>query len=76
MSRIMHSQSNTIGCISPSMCFSTSVGIDNLAINGLVLQVEAFIVLLDHFILILLLQREANCKRENTYNSENTTKVY
>jgi hypothetical protein len=48
-SRISHSQSKTKDYISPSMCFSTSAGIDNLAINGFILLVEAFIVLLDHF---------------------------
>jgi hypothetical protein len=40
------------------MCFSTSAGIDGLAVNGLVLPVEAFTVPLDHFVLILFLQRE------------------
>jgi hypothetical protein len=55
------------------MCFSASAGIDNLVINGLVLLVEAFTGLLDHFILILFLQREVNCKHDNTDNSENET---
>jgi hypothetical protein len=39
------------------MCFSASVGIDRLVVNGLILPVEAFTVLLDHFVLILFLQR-------------------
>jgi hypothetical protein len=58
------------------MCFFTSGGIDNLAINGLILPVEAFTMPFDHFILILFLQREANCKLDNTVNSENATKVH
>jgi hypothetical protein len=58
------------------MCFSTSVGIDSLAINELVLPVEVFTMLLDHFILILVLQRETNYKHDNTDNSKNTAKVY
>jgi hypothetical protein len=29
----------------------------------------------DHFVLILFLQREGNCKHDNTNNSENATKV-
>jgi hypothetical protein len=33
-------------------------------------------MLLDHFILILVLQREANSKRGNTDNSEYATKIY
>jgi hypothetical protein len=57
------------------MCFSTFVGIDGLAINGFILVVEAIAILFDHFLLILLLQREANCKCNNTDNSENVTKV-
>jgi hypothetical protein len=57
------------------MCFSASAGIDGLAVNGLVLVVEVFTVLFDHFFLILFLQREANYKHDNTDNSENTTKV-
>jgi hypothetical protein len=61
--------------ISPSMCFPASAGIDDLAINGLLLVVEAFFVLFEHFFLILFLQGEANCKRDNTGNSENVTKV-
>jgi hypothetical protein len=58
------------------MCFSASAGIDSLAINGLILPVEAFTVLLDHFVLTLFLQREANYKGDNTDNSENATKLY
>jgi hypothetical protein len=57
------------------MCFSTFVGIDGLAVNGLILVVEAIAILFDHFFLILLLQRESNCKCDNTDNSENVTKV-
>jgi hypothetical protein len=52
------------------MCFSTSAGIDSMAVNGLVLPVEAFTMLLDHFFLILFLQTEANYKRDNINNSE------
>jgi hypothetical protein len=58
------------------MCFSTSTGIDNLTVNGLVLPVEDFTVSFDHFVLILFLQREVNCKCDNTNNNENVTKVY
>jgi hypothetical protein len=57
------------------MCFSTSVGIDDPTVNGLVLPVEAFTVSFDHFFLILFLQIEANCKRDNTDNNENATKI-
>jgi hypothetical protein len=32
-------------------------------------------VFFDHFFLTLVLQKEANCKRENTSNSENVPKV-
>jgi hypothetical protein len=39
----------------PSMCFSTSAGIDGPVVNGLLLIVEAFTVLFDHFFLILFL---------------------
>jgi hypothetical protein len=31
---------------------STSIGIDNMVVNGLILLVEAFTVLLDHFVFI------------------------
>jgi hypothetical protein len=41
----------------------------------IILLVEAFTVPFDHFILILFLQREAKCKRDNTDNSENAPKV-
>jgi hypothetical protein len=58
------------------MRFSASTGIDGPTINGLVLVVEAFTVLFDHFFLILFLQREANRKCENTDYSENVTNVY
>jgi hypothetical protein len=58
------------------MCFSASVGIDAPTVNGLVLLVEAFTVSFDHFVLVLLLQREANYKRDNTDNNENATKIY
>jgi hypothetical protein len=58
------------------MCFSTTTGIDSLAVDGLVLPVEAFTVLLHHFVLTLFLRREVNCKCDNTDNSENATKVY
>jgi hypothetical protein len=60
---------------SPSMCFSAYAGMDGSANNGLVLVVEAFTVLFDYFFLILFLQREANCKHDNTDNSENVNKV-
>jgi hypothetical protein len=55
---------------------STSIGIDNLVVNGLILLVEAFTVLLDHFIFIFSPQTEANCKCDNTNNSENAIKLY
>jgi hypothetical protein len=57
------------------MCFSTSAVIDGSIINELLLIVEAYAVFFYHFFLILFLQREANCKRDNTDNSENVTKV-
>jgi hypothetical protein len=57
------------------MCFSASTVIDGLAINGLLLIVEAFAVFSDHFFLILFLQGEENCKHDNTDKSENVTKV-
>jgi hypothetical protein len=57
------------------MWFSTFAGIDGPTVNGLILSVEAFIVSFDHFVLILFLQREANCKHDNTDNNENATKV-
>jgi hypothetical protein len=57
------------------MCFFASVVTYGPTINGLILVVEAFTVFFDHFFLILFLQREANCKRDNTNTSENVTKV-
>jgi hypothetical protein len=58
------------------MCFSTSAVIDGPTVNGLLLIVEVFAVFFDHFFLILFRQGEVNCKRDNTDNSENVTKVY
>jgi hypothetical protein len=60
---------------SPSMCFSASAVKDDPTVNGLLLIVEVFTVFLDHFFLILFLQGEGNCKRDNTNKSENVTKV-
>jgi hypothetical protein len=57
------------------MCFSTCARIGSLAINVLVLPIEAFTMPFDHFILIIFLQREENCKYDNTDNNENATKV-
>jgi hypothetical protein len=57
------------------MCFYASAVIDGPIVNGLLLIVEDFVVFFNHFFLILFLQREANCKRENTDKSENVTKV-
>jgi hypothetical protein len=57
------------------MCFSTPTDIDNLAVNGLILPIEVLTMLFDHFVLILFLQREGNCRCDNTNNSENVTKV-
>jgi hypothetical protein len=57
------------------MWFSASVRIDGPTINGLILLVEAFTTPFYHFILILFLQREANCKCDNTDNNQNTIKV-
>jgi hypothetical protein len=75
ISRI-HKVKENNASISPSLCFSASVVIDGPTVNGLLLVVEVFIMFFDHFFLILFLQREANCKRDNTDNSENVTKVY
>jgi hypothetical protein len=61
--------------ISPSMCFFTSAFIDGLTVNGLLLVVEAFAMFFYLFYLILFLQREENCKCDNTNISENVTKV-
>jgi hypothetical protein len=74
VSRI-HKVKQNNASISLSMCFFASIGIDCLVVNGLLLVVEAFTVFFDHLFLILFLQREANCKRDNTDNSENVTKV-
>jgi hypothetical protein len=57
------------------MCFSASAVIDGLTIYGLLLVVKAFAIFFDHFFLIVFLQREVNCKRDNINNSENVTKV-
>jgi hypothetical protein len=57
------------------MCFSASTDIDNRIVNGLVLLVEAFTVHFDHFFHKLFLQREGNCKRDNTNNDKNATNV-
>jgi hypothetical protein len=72
----IHKVKQNNASISPCMCFSTSAGIDGPSINELVLIVEAFAVLFDHFFLILFLQIEANYKRDNTDNNENVTKVF
>jgi hypothetical protein len=58
------------------MCLFASAVIDGPTVNGLLLVVEAFAVFFYHFFLILFLQRESNCKRDNTDNNENVTKVY
>jgi hypothetical protein len=60
--------------ISTSMCFPASAGIDSLAVDGLLLVVEASTILFDHFFLILFLQRETTCKCDNTNNSKNVKK--
>jgi hypothetical protein len=57
------------------MCFSASAGIDDLTVNGHILLGKAFTVPFDHFFLILFLQREADCKCDNTGNNKNATKV-
>jgi hypothetical protein len=75
VSRI-HKVKQNNALISPSMCFSASTIIDGPTVTGLLLVVDVFTVFFDHFFLIVFLQREANCKRENTDNSENITKVY
>jgi hypothetical protein len=74
VSRI-HKVKQNNALISPSMCFYASAVIDGPIVNGLLLIVEDFVVFFNHFFLILFLQREANCKRENTDKSENVTKV-
>jgi hypothetical protein len=72
---LIHKVKENSASISPPLCFSTSAVIDGQAINGLLLVVEAFAVFFHHYFLILLLQVEANYKRDNTDNSENVTKV-
>jgi hypothetical protein len=57
------------------MCFFASAVIDGPTVIGLRLVVQTFPMFFDHFFLILFLQRETNCKRDNTDNSENVTKV-
>jgi hypothetical protein len=74
ISRI-HKVKENNASISPSMCFSAFTVIDGLAVNGILLIVEVFAVIFDHFFLILFLQGEANCKPDNTNNNENVTKV-
>jgi hypothetical protein len=71
----IHKVKQNNASISPSMCFFASAGIDDLTVNGLLLIVEAFTILFDHFFLILFLQRETNYKCDNTNNNENVTKV-
>jgi hypothetical protein len=73
----IHKVKQNNASISPSMCFFASAGIDDLTVNGLLLIVEAFTILFDHFFLILFLQRETNykCDNTNTNNIENVTKV-
>jgi hypothetical protein len=71
----IHKVKENNASISPSMCFSASAIIDDLAINGQLVVVEAFAIFFYHFFLIFFLQREANYKCENTDNSENVTKV-
>jgi hypothetical protein len=75
VSRI-HKVKENNASISPSMCFSASTVIDGPTVNGHLIVVEAFVVFFHHFFLILFLQGEANCKRDNTDNSENVTKVW
>jgi hypothetical protein len=70
----IHKVKENNASISPSMCFSASPVIDGPAVNGLLI-VEAFTMFFHHFFLILFLQGEANCKYDNTNNSENVTKV-
>jgi hypothetical protein len=56
------------------MFFSASAVTYGPTVNGLLLVVEAFTVFFDHFFLILFLQREGNCKCDNTNNSEKCNK--
>jgi hypothetical protein len=58
------------------MCFFTCTGIDSMVVNGLILLIKVLTMLLDQFILILVLQKKPNYKRDNTDNSENATKVF
>jgi hypothetical protein len=74
VSRI-HKVKENNASISPSVCFSASTVIDGPTVNGLLLIIEAFSMFFDHFFLILFMQREVNCKHDNTNNSENVTKV-
>jgi hypothetical protein len=71
----IHKVKENIASISSSMCFSASAVIDGPTVNGLLLIVEVFAMFFYHFFLIFFLQREANCKRDDTDNSENVTKV-
>jgi hypothetical protein len=71
----IHKVKQNNASILPSMCFSTSAGIDGPVVNGLLLIVEAFTVLFDHFFLVLFLQRETNYKHDSINNSENVIKV-
>jgi hypothetical protein len=57
------------------MCFSTNAVIDDPVINRLLLVVEVFAMFFDHFFLILFLQGEENCKRDNIEKSKNVTIV-
>jgi hypothetical protein len=57
------------------MCFCASTGIDGPTVNGVLLPVDVFAVLFDHFFLIIFLQKEANCKHDNNNTNENATKV-
>jgi hypothetical protein len=67
VSRI-HKVKESNASISPSMSFSASIVIDSPAVNELLLVVEGFAMFFHYFSLILFLQLEANCKRDNTYN--------
>jgi hypothetical protein len=71
----IHKVKENNASISPSMFFSASTVINGSTVNGHLLVVEAFAMFFHHFFLILILQGEANCKRDNTDNSENVTKV-
>jgi hypothetical protein len=58
---ISHSQNKKID-ISSSMGFFASACIHSLPVDGCILPVIVFTMNLHHFLHILLLQREANCK--------------